>query len=137
MRSRSRFRRPKKKKIGEWPESAPEPESIAAKVRYVGSAEHKNHPSHVGPPALRSDATACEPAMTRDIERNTEALREGIRRGCVSSLFDGEFPRYVWAWVGEDLYEARHIYGPLGTYKGYRLNSGEEPLDPDGRLGWE
>lgn len=74
--------------------------------------------------------------MTRDVQRNTEALREGIRRLCVSSVFEGGFPKYVWTWVNGALYEARHINGPQGTYKGYRLEQVEWPEDPENRLDW-
>lgn len=74
--------------------------------------------------------------MTRDMERNTEALREGIRRQCVSPIFEGGYPKYVWTWIEGILYEARHINGPQGTYKGYRLEELEMPLDPEGRLEW-
>jgi hypothetical protein len=75
--------------------------------------------------------------MTLDLDANTEALREGIRRRCVSSLFEGGFPKYVWTWIHGDLYVARHINGPQGTYKGYRLEEVERPRDPAGRLDWE
>lgn len=74
--------------------------------------------------------------MTLDVDGNTEALREGIRRGCVSAYFEGGFPKYVWTWIDQDLYEARHINGPRGTYKGYRLEELEHPSDPAGRLEW-
>ena len=30
----------------------------------------------------------------------------------------------------------RHINGPAGTYKGYRLEEVEYPRDPEGRLDW-
>ena len=45
-------------------------------------------------------------------------------------------PKYVWAWLKGDLYEARHINGPAGTYKGYKLLQSEYPRDPMGRLDW-
>lgn len=133
---RSRFRRAKRRKIGEWPDNAGSPEDLAQQVQYVGSPEHKDHPSPAGPPRLRSDATPCEVHMTRNVERNTEALREGIRRMCVSPIFEGGYPKYVWTWMDGILYEARHINGPQGTYKGYRLEELETPLDPEGRLEW-
>jgi hypothetical protein len=38
-----------------------------------------------------------------------------------ASIREGGFPKYVWTWLGEELYEARHVNGPQGTYKGYRL----------------
>lgn len=134
---RSRFVRQKRRKLGKWPEDADAPEDLARRVRYVGSPEHKDHPSQAGPPRLRSDATPCEPHMTVDVNGNTEALREGIRRRCVSAVFEGGYPKYVWTWINGVLYEARHINGPQGTYKGYRLEELETPSDPDGRLNWE
>lgn len=133
---RPRFQRPRRREIGPWPADAEAPELVAARAQYVGSPEHKRHPSAAGPAELRSDATACEAARTRDVARNTAALREGIRRGCVSARFEGGFPRYVWTWIDGVLYEARHIHGPLGAYKGYRLEACEWPHDPEGRLQW-
>lgn len=102
----------------------------------MGSQEHKDHPSPAGPPALRSDATPCDPRWTRNVGANTTALREGIRRRCTSTVFEGGFPKYVWTWLEDELFEARHINGPRGTYKGYRLEPSEYPKDPDGRLDW-
>ena len=134
---RTRFTRTKRRKIGDWPETADSPEALAEQVRYLGSPEHKSHPSPVGPPRLRSDATPCEVERTRDVGGNTEALREGIRRGCVSGVFEGGFPKYVWTWIGDELYEARHINGPRGTCKGYRLEKVDRPVDPKGRLEWK
>ena len=132
-----RHKRMKRRAIGSWMagESA---ESVARKARYVGSAEHKGYPSAAGPPALRSDATPCDPGISSaDIG---SAPAEGIRRGCVSALTEQgfpSFPKYVWGWLGDDLYEARHINGPAGTYKGYRIEESERPLDRYGRLNRE
>ena len=100
----------------------------------MGSAEHKAYPSTAGPPALRSDATPCDPNLSFDDIRAT--LAEGIRRGCVSAAMEQGFPKYVWGWLDGDLYEARHINGPAGTYKGYKLMESEYPRDPMGRLDW-
>jgi len=134
---RTRFTRKRRRKIGPWPNSEQSPEDLADKVTYVGSPEHKSHPSLAGPPALRSDASKCEPAMTNDVARNTDALREGIRRRCTSEVFEDGFPKYVWTWLDRYLYEARHIRGPAGTYKGYRLEHAERPDDPENLLDWE
>ncbi len=132
---RTRYKRTKRHKIGPWPDSEPTPDVVAEMASYVGSAEHKDHPSSVSAQGnLRSDATPCEPEMTRDVDRNTEALREGIRRRCVSAVFEEGFPRYVWTWINHALYEARHIRGPQGTYKGYRLEPVEYPKDDAQRL---
>ena len=110
-------------------------ESVARKARYVGSPEHKSYPSAAGPPALRSDATPCDPDIS--VADIGSALAEGIRRGCVSAASEQGFPKFVWGWLGGDLYEARHINGPAGTYKGYRIEEPERPLDHDGRLNWD
>ncbi len=107
---------------------------VARRARYLGSAEHKAYPSSAGPPALRSDATPCDPDISCDDIRS--ALAEGIRRGCVSDAVEQGFPKYVWGWLHGDLYEARHINGPAGTYKGYKLLESEYPRDPMGRLKW-
>ena len=37
------------------------------------------------------------------------------------------FPKYVWGWLNGDLYEPRHINGPAGTYKGYKIMESEYP----------
>lgn len=85
-------------------------------------------------PALRTDATPCNPNI--DSEDIDAALAEGVRHGCISEVIEQGFPRYVWAWLGGDLYEARHLNGFAGKYKGYRLETPEYPRDPDGRLDW-
>ena len=134
---RARFKRPKRRKIGKWPDDAPSPEDVARQCRYVGSPEHKSHPSEGRPPALRADVSfPCKPQMTKDMVASTAALRKGVERRCTSAVFEGGYPRYVWTWIDGDLYEARHINGPRGTYKGYQLETVEHPDDPEGRLDW-
>ena len=64
-------------------------------------------------------------------------LKEAIRRECVSAVFEQGFPKYAWGWIDGRLYEARHISGPAGTYKGYRLEEAEYPKDSENRLNWE
>jgi hypothetical protein len=60
-------------------------------------------------------------------------LRVAIRHRCTGVVIGG-FPKYVWAVINGDVYEARHINGPKGDYKGYKLEPVEYPNDPDGRL---
>jgi hypothetical protein len=105
-------------------------------VTYVGSAEHKSYPSPAGHPALRSDASRCDPRYT-DFQTITEILREAIRRRCVSEIFEGEFPKYVWGWLDGQLYEARLINRMAGSYKAYPLEEIEKPTDDEGLLNWE
>jgi len=89
---------------------------IAAAVRYRGSPEHKSYPSAAGPPALRSDATPCDPQIKS--HKIKAALAEAVQRGCISKTMEQGFPRYVWGWIDGDLYEARHLNGRAGSYKG-------------------
>jgi hypothetical protein len=39
----------------------------------------------------------------------------------------GGYPKYVWVVLDGVVYEARHISGPQGTYKGYELEPAEYP----------
>jgi len=132
-----RFSRKRRRAIAAWT-GGQLPDAVADQAVYVGSAEHKAHWSPAtGQPALRADATPCDPSLTASVDANTAALREGIRRRCTSEVFEQGFPKYVWSWIGSDLYEARHINGPAGQYKGYRLDPVEWPEDPEGRLRWK
>jgi hypothetical protein len=131
-----RHSRPKHRVIVPWSPGKPAPEQVAARVSYVGSAEHKDYPSPAGHPALRSDASPCDPRYT-DFAALTEVLREAIRRRCIGAIFEGDFPKYVWGWLDGRLYEARHINGPQGTYKGYPLKESEYPRDLSGLLNWD
>jgi hypothetical protein len=76
----------------------------------------------------RSDATKCPPHIS-DRDAVTAWLVDAVRKGNVSSAFDGDFPRYVWAQPdGEDgWYEARLTNQGLGEYKGYPLDADQIP----------
>lgn len=86
---RHRHSRPRHRVVAVWPSGPPDFEAIAVHVRYVGSPEHKRYPSPAGNPALRSDASECHPRYI-DFEAITAILREGIRRGCIGSILEGE-----------------------------------------------
>jgi hypothetical protein len=133
---RHRHSRPKHRVIVPWGQEHGDPAHVAAHATYVGSAEHKAYPSPAGNPALRSDASRCDPRYT-DFEPITEVLRLAIQRACTGAIFEGGFPKYVWGWLDGRLYEARHINGPRGTYKAYPLEEVDYPADPEGRLNWE
>jgi hypothetical protein len=133
---RHRHSRPKRRVIATWGSNAPDFVEIASHAVYVGSAEHKSYPSPAGNPALRSDASPCDPRYT-DMDALTRALRVAITRGCIGAIFEGGFPKYVWGCMDGRLYEARHINGPQGTYKAYMLEELERPKDDEGRLMWE
>lgn len=130
-----RHRRSRQRVIAPWPENKPDPDVIATRASYRGSAEHKTYPSPAGHPALRSDATRCDPQYV-DFEKIAIVLREGIRRRCTTDVFEGDFPKYVWGWFDGRLYEARLVNRELGTYKGYPLEEWEMPKDDDHLLNW-
>jgi hypothetical protein len=122
----------KRRRINAWPADAKPPSDVAARISYVGSAEHKDHPSPAGPPRLRSDASRCDPRYI-DFRAPTEALREAIRAQRTSE-FQGRFPTYVWGALDGKLYEARLVNHEQGQYKAYPIEIEELPEDPDGLL---
>jgi hypothetical protein len=54
-------------------------------------------------------------------------LRIAIRERRVSATFEGDYPRYAWARVGDQVYEARLSNSGLGQYKGYPILHEEAP----------
>lgn len=98
---------------------------MAEKVTYVISPEHKDYLTTAGPGKLRSDASACPRGL--DFDDVEDWLRSAIRAGDVSASFDGDFPRYAWARVGDQVYEARLSNPGLGAYKGYPIQQYEAP----------
>lgn len=101
-------------------------DSVASRVRYVGSPEHKDIPSFAGRPRLRADASCCPREIT-DAELVTEWLRLAIRRGVISANWNGDFPRYVWHKEGDTVFEARLVNRGDGSYKGYPISVDEWP----------
>ena len=128
----ARYSRRKRKTIAEWPETGPTPQEVAEKATYVGSPEHKTNAAVFGLPTLHSDKAKCDPSITP--AQADEALKRFIRKRCVSGVFQGGFPKYVWGYVEAVAYEARHINGPQGTYKAYPITSAQMPRDPLKRL---
>ena len=119
----------------DWPAGVPPPDSLAQRVRYVGSGEHKARPvdgSYNLVPALRSDASRCNPTITR--EQAEDGLRQAIRNRCVSADFIGEYPCYVWGWIEGQPHVARLTNQAKGEYKGWPVTLIELPTCRDGRL---
>ena len=100
--------------------------SLARRVRYVGSPEHKDFPSFAGRAALRADASCC-PREIRDVDMVTGWLRSAILRGATGAPWEGGFPRYVWHKEGGTVFEGRLVNRGNGSYKGYPLNEDEWP----------
>lgn len=122
----------KPRRLATWPPGVPSPDAVAAKVRYVGSAEHKDHPSPAGAPALRKDASPCDPRY-KTFDEPDRALKQAVE-GRQTSEFQGQFPKYVWGFLDGQLYEARLVNHERGEYKAYPLAEGEAPEDPLGLL---
>ncbi len=114
-------------------------ESIATLAEYVGSPEHKTqtNPLTDEPPRPRaeSDGSRCEEYPAEEWPGFTESLRAAIRGGCVAGTDAGEWPRYVWGFHRDRLFQARHRTDPPGNrYKGWWIEPEERPKDVDGRL---
>jgi hypothetical protein len=78
-----------------------------------------------GPGNLRSDATACPRGL--DFDKVGQWLKEAVGAGHVSAVLDGDFPRYAWKRVEDQIYEARLSNAGLGQYKGYPIEAHEAP----------
>ena len=100
---------------------------IAREVRYIGSPEHKDMPSFAGRPKPRGDASICPRELTENPTKALRWLRAAIRKGAVSGLREGDYPRYVWYKDKETVYEARLVNRGNGEYKGYPLLREEWP----------
>ena len=102
-------------------------EAVAARVRYVGSPEHKDVITTAGMPRPRADASIC-PRPANDMALATSWLRSAIRSGSTGDQWEGGFPRYVWHRHDDTVFEARLVNRGDGTYKGYPLGNHEWPL---------
>lgn len=101
---------------------------VVDRVRYVGSAEHKDTPSFAGDPRPRADAAICDRSLAGSQDHLTAWLRAAIRNGTFGGLWEGGFPRYVWYRPDADtLYEARLVNREAGWYKGFPLERDEWP----------
>lgn len=120
-----RRRRPMRRNIGTIPDGV-DLALLADRATYVGSGEHKSFPSFAGDARLRADASKCDPKLA-DVNQLTSWLRDAIRAGKVGELWEGDFPRNAWCRQDGVLYEARLVNQEQGQYKGYPLQSGEEP----------
>lgn len=123
--------RPMRREVSQTPPPDVNLSALASRTSYVGSPEHKSFPSFAGPPRLRADASKCDPNL-KDPEQITEWLRAAITAGNFSSLWEGDFPRYVWHREGGLVYEGRLVNRQLGQYKGYPLRQDEWPRGING-----
>jgi hypothetical protein len=119
-------RRRQKPKERAEPASSVDFAALAADVRYVWSAEHKDQVGPAGLPRLRSDATRCPTDVTE--EQVLGWLCEAIAAGDVGGLWgDQPYPQLAWKRVGNTVYEARVSNAEQGWYHGYPLDPTEWP----------
>lgn len=109
--------------------------TLAARVRYVGSPEHKDTPSFAGHPRPRADASICDRRFLSMQPTLTQWLQDAIRKGAVGSQIEGDFPRYVWYKEDDVVYEARLVNREAGEYKGYALAETDWPEGLSGLYG--
>jgi len=123
------MRAPHRKRPRKDDQLTPEPETdlatVADKVSYIISTEHKDYLTSAGPGNLRSDASACPRGL--DFDEVGGWLKDAVREGSVSAVLEGDFPRYAWKRVGPNVYEARLSNAGLGQYKGYPIEAHEAP----------
>jgi hypothetical protein len=100
-------------------------DALATRSTYVISAEHKDYLTSAGPGRLRSDASACPRGL--DFVQVERWLKAAVARGDVSAAMVGDYPRYAWARLDGQAYEARLSNAGLGQYKGYPINDFEAP----------
>lgn len=101
--------------------------ALSERLSYVGSPEHKSTRSFAGHPRPRADASICDPKLANSQNQVTQWLRDAVRLGNVSTIWEGDFPRYVWHELDGNPYEARLVNREQGQYKGYPLRPEERP----------
>ncbi len=101
-------------------------DSLAERVTYVGSVEHKDTPGFAGHPRPRTDASIC-PRPIWDRKTASDWVKSAVRDGITGAPWEGEFPRYVWYRDGDTVYEGRLVNRVTGEYKGYPLDQSEWP----------
>ena len=122
-------------RLAEQPAAICDLDAAASRALYLGSVEHKTHKSPAGEPRPRRDASKCPGFPAQRWTDLTEALRNAIRRGCISDTIDAEgLPRYVWGRFEGVLYEARHLSSPADAYKAYPVESLELPEGAAARI---
>jgi hypothetical protein len=67
------------------------------------------------------------PKEIRSLATVTTWLREAFDKGAVSGYFQGEFPRYVWYRLDNQVFEGMLVNKESGEYKGYPIDEFEWP----------
>lgn len=107
-------------------------EALCARLRYVGSSNHKLrpadygfHPSH----NPRPSKSPCDAVRAVLLAEASELMRRGIKLGMVSRFDEGGVPKYIWAVDdANDVYEAKTKPELETDYHGYRLGEDEREM---------
>jgi len=105
---------------------------IAATARYVGSPNHKLRAGDYGfvPPSNpRASKSLCDDKRALLKSEARDLMMEGIRRGMISRVEPGQFPKYIWAVDNSgEVFEAKTKPGQETDYHGYRLGDDERQM---------
>lgn len=97
-------------------------EDLAARLVYVGSANHKRHPGDYGfhPPSNpRPWKSVCDARRSLLLAEAKELLVAGVLKGMISALDADGVPKYVWSVDADGVpYESKT---GNGGYHGYPL----------------
>lgn len=101
-----------------------------ASVRYGGNPEHKRRPGDYGPtpPASpRPGKTLCDAEQEFPRNKALGLLKEGLRRGMVSTKVHGQWPQNVWAVDSDGTpFEAQLENSEAGVYHGYPMAANDD-----------
>jgi hypothetical protein len=111
----------------------PTAQSIAERASYRGNGKHKRYSAsdQSWTPNLRPGVSECPHIIQSDWPRIEQLLRDAIRRSCVQLEENREFPTRAWAFINDQLYEARITNPSTGEYHGFPLDyKSQWPSDP-------
>lgn len=105
-------------------------DELASRCSYGGNPEHKRDPADYGltpPTNPRPGKTLCDAAGAIPLGEAEYLLKGGFRKGMVSELRCGDWPRNVWS-VSEsgEVYEAQLENQEQGVYHGYPMPRDDE-----------
>lgn len=105
---------------------------LVARLRHVGSANHKLHPGNYGftpPQNPRPSKSPCDARRPVSFDEAAALFRRGIELGLISPIAAGGAPKYVWSVDGEtQVYEAKSHGDGGGGYHGYRLEDDDRAM---------
>ena len=96
---------------------------LARRVSYGGNPEHKKHPGDFGlqpPSSPRLGKTLCDSVGILSRAEALRLLRDGMRRGLVSSQQRNGWPQNIWAVTADGAPLEAQLEGD-GVYHGYPM----------------